>query len=48
MTNNVITRNHMTSHSSGNQQVTYYELASIYGHDTFMLDVNNVGVAIKV
>ena len=32
----------------GNPHTTYYELTSIYGHDTFMLDVSNVGVAIKV
>ena len=28
--------------------MTYYELTSIYGHDTFLLDINNVGVAVKV
>ena len=28
--------------------MTYYELTSMYGHDTFMLDVNDVGMAIKV
>ncbi len=33
---------------AGNSHTTYYELTSIYGHDTFMLDVSNVGVAIKV
>ena len=27
--------------------MTYYELNSIYGHDTFMLDLNTVGVGIK-
>ncbi|XP_022094913.1 probable serine-O-acetyltransferase [Acanthaster planci] len=32
---------------SGNDGVTYYELDSIYGHDTFLLDLNNVGAAIK-
>ena len=32
---------------AGNQKVTFYELSSIYGHDTFLLDVNNVGVAMK-
>lgn len=32
----------------GNDKVTYYELSSIYGHDTFLLDVNNLGVAVKV
>ena len=35
-------------HNIGNDQTTYYELTSIYGHDTFMLDVRNVGMAIKV
>lgn len=33
---------------SGNTKVTYYELNSIFGHDTFLLDQNNVGAAIKV
>lgn len=32
----------------GNTEVTYYELNSKYGHDTFLLDFNNVGAAIKV
>ncbi|XP_064395576.1 uncharacterized protein LOC135342697 [Halichondria panicea] len=32
---------------AGNNSVTYYELTSIYGHDTFLLDVNNVGAAMK-
>ncbi|XP_038046276.1 serine O-succinyltransferase-like [Patiria miniata] len=32
---------------AGNDRVTYYELDSIYGHDTFLLDLNNVGAAIK-
>lgn len=32
---------------SGNHCVTYYELPSIYGHDTFLLDVNAVAAAIK-
>ncbi|XP_020917154.2 serine O-succinyltransferase [Exaiptasia diaphana] len=31
----------------GNQSVTYYELNSIYGHDTFLLDVTAVGAAVK-
>lgn len=34
-------------HCAGTK-VTYYELSSIYGHDTFLLDFNNLGVAIKV
>ena len=33
---------------SGNNAVTYYELNSIYGHDTFLLDLNGVGAGIKV
>lgn len=33
---------------AGNTKTSYYELNSIYGHDTFMLDVNNVGTAVKV
>ena len=33
---------------SGNKKVTYYELNSIFGHDTFLLDINNVGAAVKV
>ena len=28
--------------------MTYYELNSIYGHDTFLLDLNGVGAAVKV
>lgn len=28
--------------------MTYYELPSIYGHDTFLLDVIAVGAAVKV
>ncbi|XP_039248993.2 uncharacterized protein LOC120326722 [Styela clava] len=32
---------------AGNNAVTYYELNSIYGHDTFLLDVNSVGTAVK-
>ena len=32
---------------TGNEAVTYYELNSIYGHDTFMLDLNTVGVGVK-
>ncbi|KAK7505093.1 hypothetical protein BaRGS_00003663 [Batillaria attramentaria] len=32
---------------SGNDAVTYYELNSIYGHDTFLLDLNGVGAAVK-
>ncbi|XP_069119535.1 uncharacterized protein [Argopecten irradians] len=32
---------------SGNQAVTYYELDSLFGHDTFLLDLNCVGAAVK-
>ncbi|GAB1600525.1 serine O-succinyltransferase-like [Argonauta hians] len=32
---------------AGNEAVTYYELNSIYGHDTFLLDLNGVGSALK-
>ncbi|KAK2190705.1 hypothetical protein NP493_73g03004 [Ridgeia piscesae] len=32
---------------AGNNAVTYYELNSIYGHDTFLLDLNGVGAGIK-
>ena len=32
---------------TGNEHVSYYELNSIYGHDTFLLDVNGVGGAIR-
>ena len=28
--------------------MTYYELNSVYGHDTFLLDLNGVGAAVKV
>ncbi|CAG8771901.1 10633_t:CDS:2, partial [Racocetra fulgida] len=31
----------------GNKDVTYYELDSMYGHDTFLIDLTNVGGAIK-
>lgn len=32
---------------SGNLGVTFYELNSLYGHDTFLLDINGVGAAVK-
>ena len=32
---------------AGNRQVTYYELGGVWGHDTFLLDVQNVGSAIR-
>ncbi|KAJ2451004.1 homoserine O-acetyltransferase [Coemansia sp. RSA 2336] len=32
---------------AGNSKVTYYELDAMYGHDTFLIDVVNVGAAIK-
>ena len=31
----------------GNQSVTYFEMDSMYGHDTFLLNLNDVGTAIK-
>ncbi|KAJ3786571.1 Alpha/Beta hydrolase protein [Lentinula aff. detonsa] len=31
----------------GNEQVSYYELGGVWGHDTFLLDVLNVGGAIR-
>lgn len=34
-------------HKAGNSSVTFYELNSIYGHDTFLLDLNGVGTAVK-
>lgn len=33
---------------TGNDSVTFYELNSIYGHDTFLLDLNGVGAGVKV
>lgn len=32
---------------AGNKRVTYYELGGVWGHDTFLLDVMNVGGAIR-
>ena len=32
----------------GNETVTYYELNSLYGHDTFLLDLSGVGAGVKV
>ncbi|KAJ9120076.1 hypothetical protein QFC22_002974 [Naganishia vaughanmartiniae] len=32
---------------AGNEQVTYYELGGVWGHDTFLLDVQGVGGAIR-
>ncbi|WWC92788.1 homoserine O-acetyltransferase [Kwoniella dendrophila CBS 6074] len=32
---------------TGNSNVTYYELGGVWGHDTFLLDVQNVGGAIR-
>lgn len=31
----------------GNESVSYYELGGVWGHDTFLLDVQNVGGAIR-
>lgn len=33
--------------NGGNEDVTYYELDAMYGHDTFLIDVNAVGAAVK-
>lgn len=32
---------------AGNKEVSYYELGGVWGHDTFLLDVLNVGGAIR-
>jgi len=32
---------------AGNDMVSYYELGGVWGHDTFLLDVGNVGGAIR-
>jgi len=32
---------------AGNEDVSYYELGGVWGHDTFLLDVLNVGGAIR-
>lgn len=32
---------------AGNKSVAFYTLDSIYGHDTFLIDVANVGAALK-
>jgi len=32
---------------AGNESVTYFEMDSLYGHDTFLLNLNDVGVALK-
>jgi homoserine O-acetyltransferase len=34
--------------AAGNNNVVYYELDSIFGHDTFLIDIDNVGSAIRV
>ncbi|XP_074654875.1 uncharacterized protein LOC141908652 [Tubulanus polymorphus] len=36
-----------TLKNAGNKSVTYFELDSIYGHDTFLLDLNGVGAGVK-
>ncbi|KAI9206951.1 homoserine O-acetyltransferase [Polychytrium aggregatum] len=33
--------------AGGNNNVTYYELDALYGHDTFLIDLPNVGAAVK-
>lgn len=32
---------------AGNEKVTYYELGGVWGHDTFLLDLQGVGGAIR-
>ena len=32
---------------AGNNCVTYFEIAAKYGHDTFLIDLTNVGGAVK-
>ncbi|CAF0962808.1 unnamed protein product [Brachionus calyciflorus] len=32
---------------AGNSQVSYFEMDSLYGHDTFLLNLNDVGTALK-
>jgi homoserine acetyltransferase len=32
---------------AGNERVSYYELGGVWGHDTFLLDVQNVGGAVR-
>ncbi|RKP35240.1 homoserine O-acetyltransferase, partial [Dimargaris cristalligena] len=32
---------------AGNSRVTYYELDAFYGHDTFLIDLPNIGAAVK-
>lgn len=31
----------------GNTKVNYFELDSLYGHDTFLIELNSVGAAVK-
>lgn len=32
---------------AGNRRVSYYELGGVWGHDTFLIDVGNVGAAVR-
>eukprot|EP00835_Amoeboradix_gromovi_P001884 NODE_96_length_21330_cov_0.419858.p5 type:complete len:404 gc:universal NODE_96_length_21330_cov_0.419858:19214-20425(+) len=32
---------------SGNKYVTFYEIDSLFGHDTFLLDLTSIGAAVK-
>jgi homoserine O-acetyltransferase len=32
---------------AGSTQVSYFELGGVWGHDTFLLDVLNVGGAVR-
>ncbi|OEH74526.1 homoserine o-acetyltransferase [Cyclospora cayetanensis] len=36
-----------TLRKAGNKMVSFYSLDSIYGHDTFLIDVTNVGAGVK-
>lgn len=33
--------------AAGNGKVTFYSLDSVYGHDTFLLNLNDIGSAVK-
>ena len=44
---NRLTCRFSSTRESGNDHVTYYELDALYGHDTFLIDVNTVGAAVK-
>ncbi|KAJ3201325.1 hypothetical protein HDU82_008199 [Entophlyctis luteolus] len=33
--------------AAGNKEVTHFEIDGVYGHDTFLLDLTNIGSAVK-